>query len=82
MDYHKDFFALVKVIEEYGGAGILIHFPNMIKEEPLSDNIDVTNATADQMKKAKKNMREKFLTSAANCDKYGNLKRSTQENYV
>ena len=77
---------LVKVIEEYGGAGSLTHFPNMIKKELLSDNIDVTKATADQMKKTKKNVREKFLAalmlSGANRDKYGNLKRSMQENYV
>jgi hypothetical protein len=55
----------------------------MIKKELLSDNIVVTNATADQMKKAKKNVREKFLAplmlSGANRDKYGNLKRSMQE---
>jgi hypothetical protein len=56
LDYHKDFLALVKDIEEYRGARLLTHFPNMIKKELLSDNIDVTNATADQMKKAKKNV--------------------------
>jgi hypothetical protein len=58
----------------------------MIKKELLSDNKDVINATADQMKTAKKNVREKYLAalmlSGANCDKYGNLKRSMQENYV
>ncbi len=86
MNYHEDFLVLVKVIEEYGGARSLTHFPNMIKKELLSDNIDVTKATADQMKKTKKNVREKFLAalmlSGANRDKYGNLKRSMQENYV
>jgi hypothetical protein len=85
-DYHEDFLALVEVIEEYGGARSLTHFPNMIKKELLSDNIDVINATADQMKKAKKNVREKFLTalmlSRGNCDKYGDLKKSMQENYM
>ncbi len=38
------------------------------------------------MKKAKKKVREKFLAAmmlnGANYDKYGNLKRSIQENYV
>jgi hypothetical protein len=37
-DYHEDFLALVKVIEEYKGAGSLTHFPNIIKKELLSDN--------------------------------------------
>jgi hypothetical protein len=86
LDYHEDFLALVKIIEEYGGAGSLTHFPNMIKKKLLSDNIDVTNAIANQMKKAKKNVREKFLAalllSGAICDKYGDLKRSMQENYL
>jgi hypothetical protein len=31
-DYHKDFMAMVEVIEEYGGAGSLTSFPNMIKK--------------------------------------------------
>jgi hypothetical protein len=86
LDYHEDFLALVKVIEEYGGARSLTHFPNMIKKELLSDNIDVTKATADLTKKAKKNVRETFfaalMLSGANRNKYGDLKRSMQENYV
>ncbi len=86
LDYHKDFLALVEVIEEYGGAGSLTHFPNMIKKELLSDNVDVTKATSDEMKKAKKKVQEKFLAAlmldGANCDKYGDLKRSIQENYM
>jgi hypothetical protein len=60
-DYHEDFLALVKVIEEYGGAGLLTHFLNMIKKELLSDNLDVTKATPDEMKKAKKKVREYSL---------------------
>jgi hypothetical protein len=32
-DYHEDFMAMVEVIEEYGGAGLLMYFPNMIKEK-------------------------------------------------
>jgi hypothetical protein len=86
LDYHKDFLALIEIIEEYGGAGSLTHFPNMIKKELLSDNFDVAKATSDAMKKAKKKVREKFLAAlmldGANYDKYGNLKRSIQENYV
>jgi hypothetical protein len=27
-DYHEDFMAMVEVIEEYGGAGLLMYFPN------------------------------------------------------
>ena len=30
-DYHKDFMAMLEVIEEYGGAGSMTHFPNMHK---------------------------------------------------
>ena len=30
-DYHKDFMAMLEVIEEYGGAGSMTHFPNMLK---------------------------------------------------
>jgi hypothetical protein len=39
-DYHEDFLALIKVIEEYGGAGLLTHFPSMIKKELLSELLD------------------------------------------
>ncbi len=31
-DYHEGFIAL-EVIEEYGGAGSVMHFPNMLKKE-------------------------------------------------
>jgi len=31
-DYHEGFMAMVEVIEEYGGAGSLTYFPNMIKK--------------------------------------------------
>ena len=51
-DYHEDFMALVKVIEEYGGPGSLSHFPNMITKEieVLFPGVDISNATSDQMK--------------------------------
>jgi hypothetical protein len=55
----------------------------MIKKELLSDNIDVTNATANQMKIAKKNVREKFfaalMLSGANLDKYGDFIREVRK---
>jgi hypothetical protein len=47
LDYVKDFLALIEVIEEYGGAGLLTHSPNMIKKELLSDNVDITKVTLD-----------------------------------
>ncbi len=30
-DYRKEFMAMMEVIEEYGGAGSLTHFPNLLK---------------------------------------------------
>ncbi len=48
-NYHEDFLVVVEVNEEYRGAGLLTHFPNMIKRELLSDNLDVTKATLDEM---------------------------------
>ena len=86
LDYHEDFTAMVEVIEEYGGAGSLTYFPNMIKKELRTKSIDMEKATGDEMKEAKKTVREKFLAAlmlnGANCDKYGELKRSMAENYV
>ncbi len=62
---------------------MLTHFPNMIKKELLSDNLNITKATPDEMKKAKKKVREKFIAAlmldGANRDKYGNIKRSMQD---
>jgi hypothetical protein len=85
-DYQEDFTAMVEVIEEYGGAGSLTYFPNMIKKELTTKSIDMEKATGDKMKEAKKPVREKFLAAlmlnGANCDKYGELKRSMAENYV
>ena len=86
-EFHEDFMALVKVIEEYGGTGSLTHFPNMIKKELLSKNImDPSKASADDLKEAKGVVREKFLAAlmlnGANASKYGELKRSMAENYV
>ena len=30
-NYHEDCMAMLKVIEEYGGTGLMTHFPNMLK---------------------------------------------------
>ncbi len=87
-EYYKDYMALVKVIKEYGGPGFTTHFPNMIKEELGSKNpgIDMSKATPDQMKEAKKTVRTKFLAAlmldGANRQKYGELKKGMAENYV
>ncbi len=86
MDFHKDFMAMVEVIEEYGGAGSLTYFPNMIKKELESKKIDMDKASVSEMRDAKKIVRDKFLAvlmlSGANREKYGKLKRSMAENYV
>lgn len=85
-DYHEDFMAMLEVIEEYGGAGSMTHFPNMLKREIEADGTDMSNATNEQMKKGKKVVREKFLAalmlSGANGTKYNDLKRGMKENFV
>jgi len=43
--YHEDFMAMLKVIEEYGGAGSMTHFPNMLKREIEADGTDMSKAT-------------------------------------
>jgi hypothetical protein len=58
----------VKVIKEYGGPGSITHFLNMIKKELKLKNpgIDMSKATPDQMKEAKKTIRKKtFLHSCS-----------------
>jgi hypothetical protein len=86
-EFHKDFMALVKVIKEYGGAGLLTHFPNMIRKELSSKNIaDMSKATPDEFKEAKSVVRDKFLATlmlnGANAAKYNELKCGMAENYV
>jgi hypothetical protein len=86
-EFHKDFMALVEVIKEYGGAGLLTHFPNMIRKELSSKNIaDMSKATPDELKEAKSVVRDKFYTAlmlnGANAAKYNELKRGMAENYV
>jgi hypothetical protein len=85
-DYHKDFMAMVEVIEEYGGAGSLTYFPNMIKKELDSKKINMDKASASEIRDAKMIVRNKFLAAlmliGANREKYGKLKHSMAENYV
>ncbi len=51
---------MLEVIEEYGGAGSMTHFPNMLKKEIESMGTDLAKATSDQLKQAKKTVRDKF----------------------
>jgi hypothetical protein len=85
-DYHKDFMAMLEVIEEYGGAGLMTHFLNMLKREIEADGTDMSKATNEQMKEGKKAVREMFLAalmlSGANGAKYNDLKRGMKENFV
>ena len=60
-DYHEDLMAIVEVIEEYGGAGSLSYFPNMIKKELVAKSIDMDKATGDEMKKQRKQCARNFL---------------------
>ncbi len=85
--FHNDFMVLIKVIKEYGGAGSLTHFPNMIRKELALKNItDMSKATPNELKEAKGTVRDKFLDAlmlnGANTAKYNALKRSIAENYV
>jgi hypothetical protein len=78
--------ALVEVIEEYGGGGSLTHFPNMIKKELSTKSVNMDKASTDELKVAKKIVRDKFLAvlmlNRANGLKYNKLKRSIAENYI
>jgi hypothetical protein len=60
MDYHKDFMVLVKVIKEYGGAGSISYFPNMIKKE-LAKSTESDNTKAAQ--EAKKMVSDMFIVA-------------------
>jgi hypothetical protein len=70
--------AMLEVIEEYGGAGLMTHFPNMLKQELEANRIDLSEATNEQLKDGKKTVRKKFLAALmlnrANEAKYNNLK--------
>ncbi len=77
---------MLEVIEEYGGAGSVMHFPNMLKKGIESMGTDLAKATSNQLKQAKKTVRDKFLValmlSGANGAKYNDLKRNMKENFV
>ncbi len=62
-DYHEDFMAMLEVIEEYGGAGSITHFPNMLKQELETNGIDLSKATSEQLKDGKKTICKKFLAA-------------------
>ncbi len=46
-DYRKDFMAMLEVIEEYGGAGSMTYFPNMLKQELETNGTDLSKATSE-----------------------------------
>jgi hypothetical protein len=77
---------MVEVIEEYGGAGSLTYFYNMIKKELELKKIDMDKARVSKIRDAKKIVRNKFLVtlmlSGVNREKYGKFKRSMAESYV
>jgi hypothetical protein len=87
MDFHEDFMAMIEVIKEYGGTGLLTFFPNMIKKKFTTMNVpDVASATSLEKAETRKIVREKFLAmlmlNGANGLKCNDLKRSMSENYV
>ncbi len=57
----------------------MTYFPNMIKKELITKGIDMDKASGDEIKKAKKTVRDKVLAAlmlnGANRDKYRELKR-------
>jgi hypothetical protein len=85
-DFHKDFMALVEVIEEHGGGGSLTHFPNMTKRELSAKSVNMDKVSTDELKATKEIVRDKNLAALmlnrANGLKYNKLKRSMAENYV
>jgi len=62
-DYHKDFMAMLEVIEEYGGAGSMTHFPNMLKREIEADGTD--NVKVAEVKVAEVEVAEVELANVA-----------------
>ena len=62
-DYHEDFMAMLKVIKEYGGAGSMTHFSNMLKQELEANGIDLSMATSEQLEDRKKTICKKFCAA-------------------
>ncbi len=54
---------MLKVIKEYRGAGLMTHFPNMLKQELVANGIDLSKATSEQLEDGKKTVCEKFLAA-------------------
>jgi hypothetical protein len=54
---------MLKVIKEYRGAGLMIHFPNMLKQELEANGIDLSKATSEQLEAGKKTICKKFLAA-------------------
>jgi hypothetical protein len=77
-DYHKDFMAMLEVIEEYREARSMTHFPNMLKQELETNGTDLSKETSEHLKDGKKTVCKKFLAalmlSGANGAKYNDLK--------
>jgi hypothetical protein len=55
--------AMLKVIKEYRGAGLMTHFPNMLKQELEANGIDLSKATSEQLENGKKTVCKKFLAA-------------------
>ena len=74
------------MIEDYGGAGLMTQFPNMLKQELEADGTDIIKATNEQMKAGKKAVCMKILAalmlSGANGGKYNDLKQGMKENFI
>ncbi len=65
---------MMEVSEEYWDAGSLTHFPNLLKQELEAKELDLSTATAEELKEGKKTIHEKFLAAlmlnGANGTKY------------
>ncbi len=53
----------MEVIEEYGGDGSLTYFPNLLKQELEAIELDLSTATAEELKEGKKTVREKVVAA-------------------
>jgi hypothetical protein len=40
---------MLEVIEEYGGAGSLIHFPNLLNQELKGKGLDLSKTTSEEL---------------------------------
>ncbi len=85
-DYHKEFTAMLEVIEKYGGTGYPTHFPNLLKQELERKGLELSKTTAEELKEGKKTVRKKFqatlMLNGANGTKYNGLKRSMKDHFM